>query len=581
MATSTPRKAAEYRKIGSDLVQVYPETVTSVISLEGYTKPSSTSALADEDLLNTALGKLEKGLDGKAPVSHDHGNIKSGGNVGNTANLPLITGTGGIVQTGSFGTTANTFCQGNDSRLSNARTPTSHTHGQISNDGKITNGTANAVVITNESKTVTTSSTISVTELNCLDGVTGNIQTQIDNINTALAGGMNIKGSIGTNGTITALPANHTKGDAYYALAGAPTINNVAAEAGDVFICIESGTSANNAHWIVVQNNVDVMKAATSSAAGGKGLVPAPAAGDQNKVLSGAGTWVAQTTNTDAKVAQSVVSTDDAYPILLKNAPNANNEINSAHFVDGVSVNPVNKTITAEKFIGGLRGTAETADALSIARTITLSTDVSGSASFDGSANVTIATTLANSGVTANTYGDDGNTRTLAHSGSFKIPYITVDAKGRITSAATKTLTLPASGNTDTKVNMTKGATTKAYLLGTSTAPTTSAQGVTSLADDAVYLTTEAGTLHATKFDGTNFTGTAAKATADASGNTITSTYLTAVGSTPASNTLQVTKNGTASNVSLPKWASYGTELPSATEIAAMPDGACFLLLAE
>ena len=37
------------------------------------------------------------------------------------------------------------------------------------------------------------------------------------------------------------------------------------------------------------------MKAATSSAAGAAGMVPAPAKGDQNKVLSGAGTWVAQT----------------------------------------------------------------------------------------------------------------------------------------------------------------------------------------------------------------------------------------------------------------------------------------------
>lgn len=41
--------------------------------------------------------------------------------VGTTANLPLITGTGGIVQAGSFGNTANTFTQGNDSRLSDAR----------------------------------------------------------------------------------------------------------------------------------------------------------------------------------------------------------------------------------------------------------------------------------------------------------------------------------------------------------------------------------------------------------------------------------------------------------------------------
>ena len=44
------------------------------------------------------------------------------------ANLPLITSSSGVVTTGTFGTTANSFCQGNDSRLSNARTPSAHTH---------------------------------------------------------------------------------------------------------------------------------------------------------------------------------------------------------------------------------------------------------------------------------------------------------------------------------------------------------------------------------------------------------------------------------------------------------------------
>jgi hypothetical protein len=62
------------------------------------------------------------------PASHTHGNITNAGAIGSTANLPLITTTSGVVTTGAFGTTANSFCQGNDSRLSNARTPTSHTH---------------------------------------------------------------------------------------------------------------------------------------------------------------------------------------------------------------------------------------------------------------------------------------------------------------------------------------------------------------------------------------------------------------------------------------------------------------------
>lgn len=42
--------------------------------------------------------------------------------VGTAAGLPIITATGGVLSAGSFGTGAGTFCQGNDSRLSDTRT---------------------------------------------------------------------------------------------------------------------------------------------------------------------------------------------------------------------------------------------------------------------------------------------------------------------------------------------------------------------------------------------------------------------------------------------------------------------------
>lgn len=54
---------------------------------------------------------------------------------------------------------------------------------------------------------------------------------------------------------------------------------------------------------------------------------------------------------------------------------------------------------------GNTTGNAITATKLANARTIALSGDVTGSITFDGSANKTIAATLANSGVTAGTYG--------------------------------------------------------------------------------------------------------------------------------------------------------------------------------
>jgi len=61
-------------------------------------------------------------------------------------------------------------------------------------------------------------------------------------------------------------------------------------------------------------------------------------------------------------------------------------------------------------------------------RTLSFTGDVTGSSSVNGSANVATAMTLANSGVTAATYG-----------GNNAIPSITVDAKGRVTAASTVT----------------------------------------------------------------------------------------------------------------------------------------------
>jgi hypothetical protein len=81
---------------------------------------------------NGTTGKLiqDSGtlISGLATSTHTHGNISNAGAIGTTASLPIITTTSGVLTTGSFGTTAGTFAQGNDSRLSDARTPLSHTH---------------------------------------------------------------------------------------------------------------------------------------------------------------------------------------------------------------------------------------------------------------------------------------------------------------------------------------------------------------------------------------------------------------------------------------------------------------------
>jgi hypothetical protein len=85
--------------------------------------------------------------------------------------------------------------------------------------------------------------------------------------------------------------------------------------------------------------------------------------------------------------------------------------------------------IQANSFSGSLIGNSDSASILETARTITIGGDTAGSADFDGSSNILINTTLANSGVVAGTYGT-----------STSVPSFTVDAKGRITNVTTSTL---------------------------------------------------------------------------------------------------------------------------------------------
>lgn len=60
---------------------------------------------------------------GGAASSHAHGNITAAGAIGSTSGLPLITIAGGVVSVGSFGTTAGTFCAGDDARLNQQYVP--------------------------------------------------------------------------------------------------------------------------------------------------------------------------------------------------------------------------------------------------------------------------------------------------------------------------------------------------------------------------------------------------------------------------------------------------------------------------
>lgn len=91
-----------------------PSTATS-----GAVTLSGTLALANGGTGATTAAAARTNL-GVAATSHTHGNITNAGAIGTTAGLPIITGASGVLQAGSFGTTAGTFAQGNDPRIASS-----------------------------------------------------------------------------------------------------------------------------------------------------------------------------------------------------------------------------------------------------------------------------------------------------------------------------------------------------------------------------------------------------------------------------------------------------------------------------
>jgi hypothetical protein len=119
-----------------------------------------------------------------------------------------------------------------------------------------------------------------------------------------------------------------------------------------------------------------------------------------------------------------------------------------------------NGALSAQEFIGGLTGTADSAKKLYYKPKITLSGDVVGSIDFEGDKDIIINTSIKEQSVSPGEYGAVGN-YTLSSTGSFTVPDITVNTLGIITKIRNRTITLPnnmgingitSSKNTDKKI---------------------------------------------------------------------------------------------------------------------------------
>ena len=436
-----------------------PTASTVVITDTNKNITNSSITTTELGYLSGVSSNVQTQLNNKSASSHAHGNLTNAGALG-TANAVAITdGNKLLTASTSITTTELGYLDGVTSNIQTQlgnKASSSHTHGNITNNGQL--GTASAVVITDENKNIIASSTISTTELGYLDGVTSNVQTQLNNkaASSHTHGNITNGGALGTANAVVITDGNKL-------VTASTTITTT--ELG----YLDGVTSS-------VQTQIN-SKAPTSHAS------------------TGTGYGVSDATNYGHAMASSTTP---------KVAGTAAVGSETAKFARGDHVHPAQTSVTGSS--GSCTGNAATSDKWKTARTLSWTGDASGSMSVDGSADKEATLTLAASGVTAGSYGPSANA-SPAHAGTFSVPYVTVDAKGRVTAASTKTITLP--GDNDYRVKNELATTTKAYVTGTTSA--TTATG-TQVFDTGVYLDTTAGKLVATTFAGA-LSGNASTAT--------------------------------------------------------------------
>jgi hypothetical protein len=110
-------------KVSSGGIPAWGAESGAVSSVAGRT---GAVTLAVADVAGAVASTDSRLTDARTPTSHTHGNISNSGAVGSVSGLPLKTGTNGVIEAGSFSNTAGSFCAGDDARLSDDRDPNLH-----------------------------------------------------------------------------------------------------------------------------------------------------------------------------------------------------------------------------------------------------------------------------------------------------------------------------------------------------------------------------------------------------------------------------------------------------------------------
>ena len=158
-------------------------TANAVVVTDANKKVTASTSITTTELsyLDGVTSAIQTQLNGKSASTHVHGNISNTGALA-TANAVVVTdGNKNILASTTITTTELGYLDNVTSNIQtqlNGKAASGHVHGNITNGGAL--GTANAVVVTDGSKLVTASTTITTTELGYLDGVTSKIQDQLN-----------------------------------------------------------------------------------------------------------------------------------------------------------------------------------------------------------------------------------------------------------------------------------------------------------------------------------------------------------------------------------------------------------------
>lgn len=246
--------------------------------------------------------------------SNPHGVTKSQvglGNVDNTSDAakPVSTATQNALNTKVSKTSFDSLKSNYDNLKFSSETPFS-----TGTDGQQFIGLAfgdndkhdNKSVVSIYSATTSKPGIMSTADKIKLDGIENTYAKKSDV--SALSSALVYKGTIGTNGTITKLNVAAKVGDVYVAVAGAPAVNGVVLEPGDMIIAKTAGDGTNTQPtWTAIQTNINGAVTSTNALADNTLIL-----GNNNRAIkASSGSGFVKVINGAVSYNNDVVTTSD------------------------------------------------------------------------------------------------------------------------------------------------------------------------------------------------------------------------------------------------------------------------------